>query len=41
VGADIFEYWHKRVDKDAKYIYAIRAVCYRNREGEAAYLEIQ
>jgi len=41
VGANIFEYWHKRIDKDTKYIYAIRAVCYRNREGEAAYLEIQ
>ncbi|MFQ6054410.1 MAG: S8 family serine peptidase, partial [Methanosarcinales archaeon] len=41
LDANIFEYWHRKVDKNKQYIYALCAVNDKNREGEFAYLEIR
>lgn len=41
VNADTFEYWHRNVSKDEKYVYALRAVDNQNNEGESTYLEVQ
>lgn len=41
LNADTLEYWHRKVGKDKIYVYTLRAVDYKNREGEPAYLEIK
>jgi len=41
LGADQFEYWHRRVEKDKQYTYAIVAVNNEDREGKPAYITIQ
>lgn len=38
--ADIFEYWHRRVDKDKQYTYAICAVNNEGREGQFVYVKL-
>ena len=41
LSADTFEYWHRRVDRDKQYIYALCAVNNDNEEGEPAYVTVQ
>jgi len=41
LGADQFEYWHRKVEKDKRYTYALVAVNNENKEGEPAYITIQ
>jgi hypothetical protein len=41
LNADTFEYWHRGVDKDEQYSYALCAVDNKGREGEFAYTAIQ
>ena len=36
-----FEYWHRKVEKDKEYTYALVAVNNENKEGEVAYITIQ
>jgi len=41
VNVDTYDYWHKNVSKEKKYIYALKAVDNQNIEGEPAYTEVQ
>ena len=41
LDASILNYWHRRVDKDKQYTYAIVAVNDENREGEWAYVTVR
>ncbi|MFC2165947.1 C10 family peptidase [Acidobacteriota bacterium] len=41
VDAKTFEYWHRKVDKNKFYRYALQAVDYKVRAGKPAYCEVQ
>lgn len=41
LGADQFKYWHRKVEKNKRYTYALVAVNNENKEGETAYITIQ
>ena len=41
LSANTFQYWHRGLEKDSTYKYAILAVTDDNREGDPAYLIIQ
>lgn len=41
LNANTFKYWHRRVEKDKQYTYALVAVNDEGREGDPAYLTVQ
>jgi len=41
VNSDIFEYWHRNVEKDGRYTYVITAVDINNREGMEVSTDVQ
>jgi hypothetical protein len=41
LDAHTFLYWHRRVEKDRAYIYAITAMNDEGREGEPTYIKVQ
>ena len=41
LNADNFEFWHRRVEKDKQYVYAICAVNDENRESDSSYITVQ
>ena len=41
VSSDTFEYYHRNVEKEKEYIYALVAVDYIDREGEPAFITIK
>jgi uncharacterized repeat protein (TIGR02543 family) len=41
LDVNTFKYWHRNVEKEKQYIYALIAVNNENREGDAAYISIK
>jgi len=41
LDASTTEYWHKQIEKNKPYTYALAAVNEEGREGETAYLTVQ
>ena len=41
LDANTFEYWHRNVEKDKAYTYALVQVSYDGRESKAAYITVQ
>ena len=41
LDANTYKYWHRNVEKDKQYVYALIAVNNENREGDAAYISIK
>ena len=40
-SADTFEYYHRDVEKEKEYIYALVAIAYKDREGEPTFITIK